>query len=993
VLPNNVKEGNNKNKMTQLNYQNYKHYKLPITMNPLEYGKLIYQNDNVYIIQITIRTIAVLTQFNDLNEVKFYKEGDLIFNYKDHKTDENTFVRSLNNNKFTFTDNKLVSTNRLINRYNWLINSVNNLGIRRFSTIPKNIIKLRKVSSKYIWKNIIFNINNKPFSKSSFDAVLSNFWNKIESEFTENNHLFILLKIKYNNGQISTIGTLQRINKNDKNWYLNFILGTLRIKSEYYSETQMSAIIFDYGFKNKKIEDKVNLIKPVNFQNYKNYNLPISMDPLDYNVLSSQKGISYIFRQFEKYNEVEIINDGISLIKYIDHFINEKAFIRKIGNKTFYFENGVQTLFKADIKTKFISKTQKTKNLTNNIITLDIETYIDETNTLIPYLICFYDGKDFYSFGLWDYNSSEQMILDCLNSILIRKYNGYKVYIHNMAKFDIIFLLKYLVKVGIIHPIIHNGRIISININYGENNGYQIQFKDSYLILLNSLMKLCKAFSVEDSKSFFPHLFVNKNNLNYIGKVPAFKYFIKTNKEDYKNYVLNLNSLWSLKDEAVKYCRLDCISLYQILINFNSMIFELFGKNVHHYPTLPSLAFAIFRTNFMREENIPQLSGKIASDIRQGYTGGAVDMYIPKPPNGVKIKGYDVNSLYPSQMFDQLMPIGLPTYFEGDIRAIDSNAFGFFYCEIIAPDNIKHPIIQTHVKINSTKITMAPIGTWSDMIFSEEMDNAIKYGYKFNILWGYTFNRDNIFKDYVEYLYSLRLNYPKSDPLNYIAKILLNSLYGRFGMDDNFTEVNIIHKDFYSDFENRFFENILQTQDLGDYKLVTYKTFEEIEDEESTHNVSIGIASAITGYSRIHMSQFKNNPEINLYYTDTDSVYTDSNIDENLIDAKILGKLKLENICKDALFLAPKMYCLLTEDNELIYKVKGLKHEVELTMKDFDQLLYKDVFIKKSQTKWMRDLSLGKIKLLESVYTLKVTDNKRELIYNKYSYYNNTYKF
>jgi DNA polymerase type B, organellar and viral len=51
--------------------------------------------------------------------------------------------------------------------------------------------------------------------------------------------------------------------------------------------------------------------------------------------------------------------------------------------------------------------------------------------------------------------------------------------------------------------------------------------------------------------------------------------------------------------------------------------------NIHHYLTLPSLAFAIFRSNFMKKENIPQLSGKIADDIRQGYTGGAVDMYIP----------------------------------------------------------------------------------------------------------------------------------------------------------------------------------------------------------------------------------------------------------------------------------------------------------------------------------------------------------------------------
>jgi hypothetical protein len=169
-------------------------------------------------------------------------------------------------------------------------------------------------------------------------------------------------------------------------------------------------------------------------------------------------------------------------------------------------------------------------------------------------------------------------------------------------------------------------------------------------------------------------------------------------------------------------------------------------------------------------------------------------------------------------------------------------------------------------------------------------------------------------------------------------------------MDDNFAEVNIIHKDYYPDFENKFLDNILETQDLGNYKLVIYKVNQDENDEE-THNVSIAIAAAITAYSRIHMSQFKNNPLINLYYTDTDSIYTDSDIDESFINKKILGKLKLENICNKAIFLSPKMYCLETEDGQTIYKVKGLKHEIELTMKDFEQLLYKDVNLKKSQTK------------------------------------------
>jgi DNA polymerase type B, organellar and viral len=140
------------------------------------------------------------------------------------------------------------------------------------------------------------------------------------------------------------------------------------------------------------------------------------------------------------------------------------------------------------------------------------------------------------------------------------------------------------------------------------------------------------------------------------------------------------------------------------------MIFELFSISIHKYPTLSSLAFAIYRTHFLKNDTIPQLSGKIAKDIRQGYTGGAVDMYIPINDENTEIFAYDVNSLYPFVMEKFEMPIGKPIFFNGDIRKIDSNAFGFFYCEIIAPDNLEHPIIQTHVKINKGIRTIAPLG-------------------------------------------------------------------------------------------------------------------------------------------------------------------------------------------------------------------------------------------------------------------------------------------
>nr|WRO45318.1 hypothetical protein [Russula virescens] len=96
-------------KIKMIKYQNYKKYKLPITMNPLKYGKLIYQNINFYFIQINKTNLALINQYDLYNHVKFFKEGDLIFEYKDHKIDDNSFVRSLENRKFTFKDSELIS--------------------------------------------------------------------------------------------------------------------------------------------------------------------------------------------------------------------------------------------------------------------------------------------------------------------------------------------------------------------------------------------------------------------------------------------------------------------------------------------------------------------------------------------------------------------------------------------------------------------------------------------------------------------------------------------------------------------------------------------------------------------------------------------------------------------------------------------------------------------------------------------------------------------
>jgi len=843
------------------------------------------------------------------------------------------------------------------------------------------------LKNKLNWIDFKVEIKNTNFSPKLLKTKMDIFWKEvIETKLTANQHIWLLFRLQWTDNNFVTIGKLQKLNKEDKDYILNKLIDEIIDKGGYYLETSIISLVFTYAIRKGRALEKV-INTNIHYHNYQHHKLPITMNPLEYGKLLDKIGNTYfiqvnpkniaIINHYENSNEIKFFKSGELTYEYIDKWIDNETFSRILGKKEWIFRNNEQILFNFEKSVKFIQPLIRRDTLQNKIITMDIETFIKD-GIHIPFIISWYDGENKFSYFLTDYNSSEDMIITCIKNIMIKKYDNYKIYIHNLAKFDGIFLLKLLSELGEIKPLIHNDKIISIGFKYKD---YDVIFKDSLQLLIKSLKTLGLAFGVDIQKSIFPYDFVNENNLNYIGQIPDFKYFDGISSLDYNCYVENYN-IWNLRDEAIKYCEIDCVSLYQIIIKFNELIFEHFSINIHKYPTLSSLAFAIFRSSFMENNLIPQLSGQIAKDIRQSYTGGAVDMYIPINDEETEIFGYDVNALYPFTMDKFDMPIGKPILFEGDIRKVDPKAFGFFYCNIKTPNILNEPIIQTHVKINNMTRTIAPIGIWEDMLFSEEMDNAKKYGYKFNILWGYTFEKSNIFKDYVEFLYSLRSKYSRSNPLNYIAKILLNSLYGRFGMDDNFVNIEVIQKDYYSDFENKYLDQIDEKIDLGDYMVVFYKTELINEDKESTHNVSIGIAAAITAYSRIHMSQFKNNPKINLYYTDTDSIYTDSDIDPTFISETVLGKLKLENICKKAIFLTPKVYCLETINGDIIHKVKGLSHDINLNLNDFESLLYKDSILQNLKTKWTKNLSEGHIKVLDQIYTLKVADNKRELVFD-----------
>ena len=423
-------------------------------------------------------------------------------------------------------------------------------------------------------------------------------------------------------------------------------------------------------------------------------------------ILNKSKEDNYLI------NNIQYYKNGELLFSWKDKILSDNKFIRFIGKSIIHFEDGEVSIFKILKKTTGLTNKVLSQNnsVSYKFITMDIETILIN-NVHIPYLLCWFDGtsKRFHNYFLGDYlkngenlllldnnyinNYINLMVKDAMEDLNKKKYKNYKIYLHNFAKFDGIFLIKHLAEIGYCKPVIHKGKLISVKFSL-FNSKYSLTFYDSYLLLPSSLKKLCKSFNPAgvEGKGIFPF---NLNNINYLSFVPEYKYFSQVSLDEYNIYKSQFGSkLWSFKDESIKYCNLDCISLYKILVKFNELIFDKFSLNITNSPTLPSLAFSIFRTHYLvKKEDIKtnkegkiitthskihMLSGKIAEDIRAGYTGVAVDMYIPKPDIGDLVYAYDVNSLYPFVMREYKYPIGAPTYFEGDITKVDPNAFGFF---------------------------------------------------------------------------------------------------------------------------------------------------------------------------------------------------------------------------------------------------------------------------------------------------------------------------
>lgn len=344
------------------------------------------------------------------------------------------------------------------------------------------------------------------------------------------------------------------------------------------------------------------------------------------------------------------------------------------------------------------------------------------------------------------------------------------IYFHNL-KFDGIFILDWLLKHGYSwtkeNPgmkqfsslISRMGQFYSITVVF--ETGYRIEFRDSFKKLPMSVSAIAKAFNLHDQK-----LEIDYEKPRPLGYIPT--------------------------EQERRYQRNDVAIVAQALeIQFAEKMTKL-TAGADSLATYKKMTGKLFIRRF------PILSPEIDSEIRKAYRGGFT---YASPRFSKRLNGagsvYDVNSLYPSVMRNSLLPYGDPLYSEGGpltqrplyIASITIKAK-------LKPNHIPCIQIKKNLTFNPTEY-LTEINEPTEVVATNIDIELWKKHYDLKILsWNGTFEfrgSHGFFDEYVDHFMEIKKN--NTGGLRQIAKLHLNSLYGKFATNPDITGKHPVLKD------------------------------------------------------------------------------------------------------------------------------------------------------------------------------------------------------
>ena len=510
--------------------------------------------------------------------------------------------------------------------------------------------------------------------------------------------------------------------------------------------------------------------------------------------------------------------------------------------------------------------------------TFDLESKDGESQT-VPgftrvFLAGFYDGESYESFR------GDDSIGDLMLCMLQPRYRGWHLYAHNGGRFDFLHLLPWLASYGRAQgyrfcaiPAGKSGGIQILDIwrvdSKGKRDGKgKWRLLDSIKLIPLSLAKACKTFKLQ-----------GKDDLP-----------LDTHENDRR---------WEV------YNRQDCEALWSVLGRFHTMVEDNLGGEVGI--TTPATAMKTFRRKYLTHK-IPR--GEDAHEfVFSTYCGGRVEVF---QREAVALHYYDINSSYPAVMREP-MPCEDPIFWQGEPPSVFTRAGSEYVGFVEADVELSEYIPPLPVKRDSKLLfpTGRISGRWDWAELSLVRSGIRKWGQS---VW---FKSKPLLRGMVEDLYPYRDKSRQGydEGLAYVVKILLNSLYGKFGQSALRRKV------------------VTWSEDLPKGAIPVDGSPESpvwyIDEEVKAPYIMPQIAAHVTALARIKLYRHMVAAGDSLAYCDTDSIITSSQLEVSTA----LGDLKNEypGVTFSGTFLAPKLYMLRGSDGSVKVVAKGIRERTEDT--------------------------------------------------------------
>ncbi len=557
----------------------------------------------------------------------------------------------------------------------------------------------------------------------------------------------------------------------------------------------------------------------------------------------------------------------------------------------------------------------KHKKIKNKCVVFDIETYSNiikktvkdsnnkdieiETRQQIPEGVayCFLDFETMTHTKVMKC-TGPNCYTNFLNSVTDKfELDEILFYSHNGGCFDNLYAKG--LKTLTLKKQIKHGRVKMIEAIH-NSSGKTLIFLDSISFLKASLDKACDFFETENKKTKFD--IKNKNR----------DFFLK-NKE------------W------VDYMKQDVTVLAEIVLKFEKMV-RTFGESMTTSMCgISSMAWNILCSRSFGMNKVFRSKDPTTQDfIHNASYGGRIihnkKRFDCKTNKSKGLICLDGNSLYPSAMYIGEYPVGKFRVMDDktNVKTFIETYLG--QCPFIAEvtldaGNIRYPLIPYRTEQGCI---IYPNGVFTGVYTSVEIEEAINDGYKIlsfkrGIYWT---KGKKIFSNTIEDLFNKRTELKnEKNPMEYIYKIMLNSIYGYMAMTINDTTI-------FSKEEKpkiSIGSKITSTSLLKNGQYEHHVTFRKPLIKKPAH-----IGAFIMSNARKIMNNYirQIGPQ-NIYYGDTDSLYVPVECLKNIKESNELCGLKNDygkgRLITYALFLDTKRYYLefnKEDKDKSFYKAK-----------------------------------------------------------------------